>query len=376
MSRLLGPVRPPHHPHCPRSMLALAAVLLAAGCDNAVFESGDAGPGGPGPSGQTDGYVWPGTNDGGLVNPDPTKLDGGCGGQSIPIQLVPKGDIPDLYLVVDRSGSMMTPIDLFQWALGTKWAVMRKTLISLVETYKVNIRFGLTLFPSDDMCGAGKIDVPLQQGNDPAIKAKLNATSPNGNTPTHTSLASVRTYLKTVPPAKGGRYVLLATDGMPNCLDSSTGDGDSGPETLAQVQALAGDGAKTFVLGFGSIAAGNPALLNQLAVAGGVPNPTGANKFYPATNEQELKNAMFSIAGGIIPPPCTYKLNSPPPDPEKVTVTFDGVPVPRTKSNKDGWNYTSGGTEITFFGSYCDKLRKGQVKEVKFYFGCKGPVIE
>jgi len=344
---------------------------LVACDEGTVFKGGDFQvPGG-------DGYTspFPGT-DGGLPNPDPAKKDSGaCGGQSIPIQLVQKGDIPDLHLVVDRSGSMMTPVDFFNWALGTKWDVMRKTLISLVGAYTVNIRFALTLFPSDDLCGAGKIDVPLQVGNHPAIKQKLQSTGPNGNTPTHTTLAAVRTYLKTVPPAKGGRYVLLATDGMPNC-GTPEGDGDTGPETLAEVQQLAQDGVKTFILGFGSIVAGNPTLLDQLAAAGGVPNPKGPQKFYPAANEQQLKDALFNIAGGIIPPPCTYKLTSQPQDPEKVTVTFDGVPVPRTKSNKDGWNYTAGGTEITFFGSYCDKLRKGQVKTVKFLFGCKGPVIE
>lgn len=350
------------------------APCLVLGCDSGEFIAGDGGPG-TGPGGSPDAYLPGGGGDGGPINPDPpVKLDASCGGQSIPIQLVQKGDIPDMHLVVDRSGSMMTPIDFFNWALGTKWDVMRKTVTSLVETYKVNIRFALTVFPSDDNCAPGKIDVPLQMGNTPAIKQKLAGTGPNGNTPTHTTLAAVRTYLKSVPPVKGGRYVLLATDGMPNC--GATVDADTGPETLTEVQNLAGDGVKTFVVGFGSIVAGNPALLNQLAAAGGVPNPKPPHQFYPATNEQELKDALFNIAGGIIPPPCTYKLNSPPQDPENVTVLFDGVPVPRTKSNKDGWNYTGGGTEITFFGSYCDKLRKGEVKNVQFIFGCKGPVIE
>jgi hypothetical protein len=351
----------------------LAALLALAGCDSGIFESGDGGVGG---TGNPDVYTWP-YNEAGAKNPDPTKLDMGktCGGQSIPIKLVPKGDIPDLYLIVDRSGSMTTPIDFFNWAKGTKWHVMRKTLISLVDTYKVNIRFGLTLFPSDNDCGAGKIDVPLQQGNHGAIKQTLQQSSPMGNTPTHTTIAAVRAYLKTVPPAKGGRYALLATDGIPNCADGTV-EGESSAETLSEVQKLFGEGVKTFVVGFGSIVAGNPGLLDQLAGAGGTPNPKGPHKFYPATNEKELQDALFNIAGGIVPPPCTYQLNSPPEDPEKVTVTFDGQPVPRTKSNKNGWNYTAGGTEITFFGTYCDMLRKGQVKEVKFIFGCKGPVIE
>ena len=186
-----------------RTLLVTLCVAVLAGCDSGtVFTHSDTG----GESGSgTDGSYWP-YSDGGLPNPDPAKKDSGaCGGQSIPIQLVQKGDVPDLHLVVDRSGSMMTPIDFFNWALGTKWDVMRKTIIALVETYKVNIRFALTLFPSDNMCGPGKIDVPLQVGNTPTFKQKLQSIGPNGNTPTHTTLAAVRTYLKNVPPAKGSR---------------------------------------------------------------------------------------------------------------------------------------------------------------------------
>jgi hypothetical protein len=297
--------------------------------------------------------------------------DATCGGQTVPITLVQKGDIPDLFLVVDRSGSMIMPIDLFNWALGSKWDVMRKTLQSLVDAYRVNIRFGLSTFPANNDCAPGTINVPLANGNWQTVQSALNIGA-DGNTPTAPTLAAVRSYLSTVTPGPGARYVLLATDGMPNC--GATSDTETGPETLAEVQKLASDGVKTFVLGFGEIAAGDPTLLNQLAAAGGVPNPKGP-QFYPASNETQLKNALFGIAGGIIPPPCTYSLTAPPQDPDKVTVTFDGVAVPRSQSSTQGWNYTSGGTEITFFGAACDQLRSGQIKQVQFIFGCKGPVV-
>ena len=61
-----------------------------------------------------------------------------------------------------------------------------------------------------------------------------------------------------------------------------------------------------------------------LAVAGGAPNPKGPHKFYLAADEKQLQEAFFNIAGGIIPPPCTYALTDQPEDPERVTVTFDG----------------------------------------------------
>ena len=363
--------------HLRRSWVLALWLLAAPGCDGDVFTQYDGGHGSAkdGPGSNKDTWVWPAED----VAPVPkvdkgTKKDAGCGGQNVPIKLVKKGNVPDLHLVVDRSGSMMTPIDIFNWAKGTKWDVMRKTITFLVDQYKGNIRFGLTLFPGDNSCKAGKIDVPLQTGNVPAIKSKLATTWPNGNTPTHTSLAKVKLYLDSVPKTKGPRFVLLATDGMPNCgADPSD---DTSKQALAEVQKLAAAGTKVFVVGFGSIVAANPGHLNKLAQAGGKPNPKGPNKFYPATNEKELKAALLVIAGGIIPPPCTYKLNSKPPDPTKVTVTFDGKPVPRSLSSKDGWNYSGGGNEISFYGSACKKLRQGQVKQVKFLYGCKGPVIK
>ena len=349
----------------------LTVLLLLAACDEGEFGNYENLGGG---NGHKDGWLFPDSARPPDSGPKTPKKDAGCGGQNVPIKLVKKGDIPDLHLVVDRSGSMMMFIDFFNWALGTKWSVMHKTLNSLVDNYKSNIRFGLTLFPSDNACGMGKIDVPLQMGNEPAIKQKLAKTGPNGSTPTHTTLAKVYLYLKSVPLGKGVRYALLATDGAPNC--GKTQDTDTSAETLAEVKKLAASGTKVFVLGFGSIVTGNPGHLNKLAVAGGVPNPKGPNKFYAATNEKQLKEALFNIAGGIIPPPCTYKLNSKPPDPTKVTVTFDGKAVPRSNSSKNGWNYTGGGSEITFFGSSCQQLRTGQVKQVKFLYGCKGPVID
>ena len=309
-----------------------------------------------------------------LGSPDPARKDAGCGGQAIPIVLTQKGDIPDLHLVVDRSSSMLIPVDIFQLHLGSKWDVMRRSLASLLDTYSTNIRFGLTLYPNGGDCGAGQIDVGLALGAAAPAKGVLNKTFPAGATPTHSTLDVVRNYLATVPPGPGPRYVLLATDGMPNC--GAQRRDDMGPATLAAVQALVAAGVKVFVIGFGEIIAGNPALLNQLAVAGGVPNPQGPHKFYAATNEAQLKAAFFNIAGGLVPPPCTYKLQSAPPDPDLVKVTFDGKPVPRTLSNQNGWNYTQGGTEITFFGAACDLLRTGAIKEVRFAFGCKGPVIK
>ncbi len=347
------------------TVLLAATLALVAGCSGDVEKNGPSNPGYD-PNGEP------------INNPDPSYTPPPaptCGGQSIPIVLKHNDEIPDLYLVVDKSGSMTSPVDLFDFAnlLRTKWLVMQETLSALVETFQGKVRFGISLYPADNSCQAAGIDVPMQMGNEAQIKQLLNSAGADGWTPTHTSLAAVRGYLRGVPRGTGPRYVLLATDGIPNCGVEQETQTDA--ESIAEVQALVAEDVKVFVVGFGDIVFSNPATLDQMADAGGRPNPNGPHRFYPATSAEELKDALFTIAAGIIPPPCTYELTSQPDDPDLVTVKFNGDPVPRTLSNTMGWNYSESGREIKFFGEACDRLRGGQVSQVEFVFGCKGPVI-
>ena len=126
--------------------------------------------------------------------------------------------------------------------------------------------------------------------------------------------------------------------------------------------------------GFGTF--GLPAgVLNDAAVAGGVPK-MGANKFYEANNAAELDAALQAIAGGVIVPSCTFQLASAPPDPNNVTVTINGVAVPRSPSHTNGWDYFPNPMTITFFGMYCETIKMGAMTNVAFVYGCPGPIVE
>jgi hypothetical protein len=168
-----------------------------------------------------------------------------------------------------------------------------------------------------------------------------------------------------------GRFVLFATDGLPNCAG---GDPEiaSDAETVAAVTALFDAGIPTYVLGFGSFA--DPTILNDAAVAGGKPK-MGSTKYYQANNAAELDAALQQIAGGVIVPSCSYQLASVPPVPDNVTVTLDGMVVPRSTAHTDGWDYHPDAMTITFFGSYCSQIMSGSVADVSFVYGCPGPVI-
>jgi hypothetical protein len=340
--------------------ISIAIVFAAAACGPTPKGRADAGgdddDGGP-------------TDDSNNPNIDaPT-----CGAQQETIGVVNLGDPPDLLIVLDRSGSMTAPPTTFPPIFTPKWSIMRDGLHTVSLAKDQQIKFGLLEFPSDDNCAAdATAEVPIALGASPAIASYFAGRSPNGNTPAHVGLTSALTYYNSIPVNTAGRYVLFATDGLPNCSGGNP-DTASDAETVAAVTALKTAGIPTYVLGFGTF--GLPAgVLNDAAIAGGKPRP-GATKFYEANNANDLTMALDAIAGGVIVPSCSYQLASAPPVPDDVTVTVNGVVVPRSTAHTDGWDYYPNAMTITFFGSYCAQITGGAITDVSFVYGCPGPVI-
>jgi len=299
--------------------------------------------------------------------------DTSCGAQSENIGVVNLGDPPDLLVVLDRSGSMQSPPQTFPPIFTPKWTIMRNGLNAVVGARDQQIKFGLMEFPSDDNCAAdASVEVPIGLGSSGAVASYFASRSPNGNTPAHVALASALQHYNSIPVNTAGRYVLFATDGLPNCGGGNP-DVASNAETVAAVTALANAGIPTYVLGFGTFA--DPTILNDAAVAGLKPKP-GATKYYQANNSAELDMALQAIAGGVIVPSCSYQLASVPPVPDDVTVTLNGQVVPRSPSHTDGWDYHPDAMTISFFGSYCSAIMSGSIANVSFVYGCPGPVIE
>lgn len=311
----------------------------------------------------------------GGIDANETAVDSAsCGAQMEQIGVVNLGDPPDLLVVLDRSGSMNAPPPAFPPIFTPKWSIMRTGLTSVVMSKQTNIKFGLLEFPSDDLCVADATpEVPIGLGSSPAFNGYFAGRAANGSTPAHTSLASALTYYNTLPVNPAGRYVLFATDGEPNCL-GGVPDTASNAETVAAVTGLFNAGIKTFVLGFG-FGAFPVGVLNDAAIAGGVPKPGAGNKFYEANNQAELDMALAAIAGGVIVPTCAFALASVPPDPNNVTVTVNGMVVPRSTMHTNGWDYHPDAMTITFFGSWCDTIKGGASTSVEFVYGCPGPVI-
>ena len=336
-----------------------AAVLLLAACGS------NAGAGAPDAGVEVDADLTP--------DADPTPFDSGtCGTQMANIGVVNLGDPPDVLVVLDRSGSMNSAPSGSPAGTPAKWPSMKSALTANVTAHQNEIKFGLLEFPTDDNCMATatpNVNIGLNTGA--GFTNYFSSRTANGNTPAHIALAGALAYFNTIPVNTAGRYVVFATDGLPNCLN---GDGNIGSraETVQAVTNLFNAGIKTFVIGFGEFT-GND-ILNQAAVAGGVPKP-GATKFYSANSQAELDTALGAIAGGLIIPSCTFTLASAPPDPNDVTVTINGTAVPRSPSHANGWDYHPNAMSITFFGAYCTEIQNGADSAVSFEYGCPGPIV-
>ncbi len=350
--------------------LALSSLVFAAACgptdsDSDGLGANDGSPGAADARNFIDGAIYP---------------DASCGAQTTEIPLVELGDPPDLLIVLDRSGSMDLNLDTIPLPIGeSRWDIMEDAIESISTTYNTNIRFGLTAFPGGgDICGiTAGADVAIADSNAAAINSWMSSNSPTGNTPAHLALQNALNIYSGLPVNPGGRYVLFATDGAPNCggnpVDPEAGSGD---ETVAAVEALRAQGIDTFVLGFGSSFFGlDTGVLEDAAQAGGQPAPGGPPHYYHADDAPSLEAALMAIAGGIVVPSCSFEVSETPPEPDRVTVSIAGTPIPRDPGHNNGWDYHPDESTITFFGEACEAVQEGETN-VSFVFGCPGPTVE
>ncbi|MFV8752572.1 VWA domain-containing protein [Nannocystaceae bacterium ST9] len=340
-----------------------------------------------------------------------------CGEVSIVPEYVP----PNVMLVVDASGSMISNKWDHDLNVATPPVTRWNTLYTVVEVVMNNfagaMNSGIQRFPSADACpnatpqssncyNAGACivsdtpEVGIAPDNAVAILGAIpGADADNvavvGGTPATAGFVSARDHLLGQPEGIPN-YVLLITDGAANCVDGlpfpdflETYDDNL---QLEVGNALTNDMIPTFVVGIDILDAlvgvgsdGSPEAnafveLNEVALAGGFPKNMGndPDKFFNTTNQQELLDAIQSILGEVTD--CTIDLTMTPegpPDPSQIPfVTFEsnGMDVPFVEDcdTEDGWTWIVEGEIMTFCGSYCDNFKNGTAMFDGTY-GCPPP---
>jgi len=315
----------------------------------------------------------------GLPDAAPLTADGDhCGISRNDMERMPV----DLLVVQDRSGTMRR---------NDKWAQVTTAVNEVVRQTESTIRWGLKLYampyPADDEVRCfvpDEVTVPLGLGNADAIGAALADHPPvseasGSATPTRWAVDKALAYLASVADGYP-KYMLLATDGLPNCRDGimSADDYDRDDEDGAVEAIAAAHAASVPVFVVGIDIGGGGDTLDAMAVAGGRPRDDSP-RYYPASATTGLVEALEQIVGRI--PTCTFSLSSKPPVPDNIAVdarlaTGEVARIPKDPTHAAGWDYTDATTTgIQLYGSWCDDVVGGQIAAVEAIFGCPGQLI-
>ncbi|MFI5308086.1 MAG: hypothetical protein ACHQ53_12075, partial [Polyangiales bacterium] len=265
------------------------------------------------------------------------------------------------------------------------------------------------LFPHAhcELPSGSDMDVDIQAGATalPLVTMALDAAMAEGGTPTAAALARALDYYTKGGGANlpGHKYVLLATDGGPNCnsglscgtaactvnLDGQCPSGvmnccDSsmaGPgaqtgclddqETLSQIKALSGAGIDTFVVGIPGTES-YASSLDSFAQAGGRANPAAPPSYYAvsaAGGAGGLTSVLDSITSSLIKT-CRFQLSSAPPALDMLNVQVDGQLVPQ--NGADGWDIdsTTSPPTVELKGQTCARVESDGAQSVSVLYGC------
>lgn len=282
--------------------------------------------------------------------------------------------VPNVLIALDRSCSMTHRV-----GAKSKWQIAVEAVGQLTTVYDSKMRFGLTLFPdtSTPSCEQGAIPIPLGDGNEATIRARLTAALDAGHPefPKGPCVTNIDTGVLQAATDPGladlqhPGFLALITDGRQ--AGCAAGGGNNG--TLSAIRTLAATNVKTFVVGFDNAGGIDVPSLNAFAQAGGEVAPTAADggyKFFNAQDEASLRAALDLIASRAMG--CTYALTQVPPDSSQLFVFFDRALTPRDSTHQDGWDYSSVTNQVTFSGPACERLRAGQVARLDIVYGCPG----
>lgn len=307
-------------------------------------------------------------------------------------------DAPNLYFVLDASGSMSEAAP----SGGNRYDAVRIAIVNLVRNLGPLAKVGAAVLPkkgSGSECVAGEEVFPVTQG-DPITGSdgptttgiRLSTiTNPTGGTPVS---ATITNLTPTLLGLSGETYVVIATDGGPNCNDTATCDASScmlnvehhpacnpvlnccapgqvgGPSfcvdqvaTIDAIEKLVAGGLHVAVLGIPGSET-YAAVLDAMAVAGGLSRPTSP-KYYRVDQLDELGPVLAEIAKVAVT--CDFTLTDPPQEAGFTNVYLDGKVL--TYNVPGGWVWKPPAT-VRLLGDACDRVLAGKVVNVQIVSGC------
>jgi hypothetical protein len=388
-------------------------VILGQGGKSGAGGTAGSGTSGSSGSGAGSGGTSPGAGgEGGDASGTCETLAGldECGGTRVEATRIPV----NLLLVIDKSGSMTDQPSGF----GTsKWEAMKEALGTAVTNAPPTVATGLVLYPfattSDiplECDGAACCAVPdggaaVLVGVAPNTAKLLSDTlaqaEPGGGTPTAAALERALQYFTEGDGVllEGEKYVLLATDGGPNCNEDITCDADTctpnldgAPQCAAgnccegagefcvddgavtqQIAALESAGIRTFVVGIPGTEE-YADYLDAFARAGGVPNQGGSRDYFAvsgALGVTGLTGVLTNITTALVTS-CEITLAEQPAQISLVNVAIDCEALEKEGDDGSGWEFDdpTNPHSVIVHGPACDDLKANGARRVDVVYGC------
>lgn len=262
---------------------------------------------------------------------------------------------PNLMILFDRTATMG---NVLEGSSETRIEAARKAIISLLEAYEGEVRFGISLFSACTAggCSPGIVNDPLGSETS-TMKLTLEGATPCDSGVSESSIgATLQKFVGYAPLQKEARdnAILLFADSGEQCM------GDA----LAAAKSLAKQPIPVVVHTIGFTDGADEALLQSVASA------SGEGMFTSAANGAQLKAAAEAAIKTL--KSCAYDLAYPPKG-DKLHVFFNDEPQEIPLSGLDGWTVNPEGTAIHFHGMACDFILGGNVADVDVVEGCAGP---
>ena len=336
----------------------------------------------------------------GLLVPDASRdpdagTDAGIdAGMCLPRPLALDRRGAQIMFVVDRSNSMKDTLDGRDPLPGElrRWDLLAQTLAVVLRDADPLLELGAEFYPRqvldprtpEEACSVDTgIDLAPARGTTDALLRLFSTTQPAGGTPTALGLEEARAFFERRPESRLPRYVVLATDGGPNCNPDTgipretcvcTGDPDMcaldpfyGPynclddlRTLDVIRGLAVDlGIPVYVIGMDDPTRPDLAdVLDRMAVTGERPREEpGERRFYSVRRPDDLRGALTTITESVSR--CVFNVAPVPSATDPIELRVGGLFVPRDPTRSEGWDFTSSTrSEITLFGGTCERVTR------------------
>lgn len=310
-----------------------------------------------------------------------------CGQATVPIMPLP----PDVLIVQDRSLSMAQDANgKACTATGcSKWSQVSTAIETVVSSATgANVNWGLVFFGADSACGVAPngtaiVDIAPAATSAPAIQAAFMNTQPQSYTPTEAAMNSAVTYMQTLTD-QNPKFILLATDGLPNCPPGGNTTTDDSPGAETAVTNAVAAGFKTFVVGIATASDQMATTtLNTMAINGAEPQPScpagtaGCTQYYSVTDTASLETALNSIIGLVAS--CTISLKDAPKGFNNIVISATdattGKPVAIPQDPVNGWSYDATMANVILNGTSCANLQNLTYTAFNFNYACAGVVI-